>query len=102
MFNPHEPILLVGDDRGGVNSLKLSPNLRKLTTLVSEDEQHVSEAVPEVDGNHGKEEDDDDDDEGLVGGEGQEPLAVDPKELRTRHEIEKMEKLLNAVESKPE
>eukprot|EP00744_Colponema_vietnamica_P002264 GILI01003588.1.p1 GENE.GILI01003588.1~~GILI01003588.1.p1 ORF type:complete len:684 (+),score=215.38 GILI01003588.1:90-2141(+) len=28
-FNPKEPILLVGDDRGGVNCLKLSPNLRK-------------------------------------------------------------------------
>jgi dynein intermediate chain 1 len=28
-FNQHDPILIVGDDRGGVNSLKLSPNLRK-------------------------------------------------------------------------
>ncbi|GBG92562.1 hypothetical protein CBR_g56035 [Chara braunii] len=28
-FNPKHPILLVGDDRGGVTSLKLSPNLRK-------------------------------------------------------------------------
>ncbi len=28
-FNPVEPILLVGDDRGCVNSLKMSPNLRK-------------------------------------------------------------------------
>lgn len=24
-----EPILIVGDDRGGINTLKLSPNLRK-------------------------------------------------------------------------
>ncbi|CAM9801629.1 unnamed protein product, partial [Sphacelaria rigidula] len=24
-----DPIIIVGDDRGGVNSLKLSPNLRK-------------------------------------------------------------------------
>ena len=30
MFNPRDPVILVGDDRGGVNSLKLSPNLRKL------------------------------------------------------------------------
>ena len=30
MFNKRDPIILVGDDRGGVNSLKLSPNLRKL------------------------------------------------------------------------
>jgi len=27
-FNSTEPILIVGDDRGGVNTLKLSPNLR--------------------------------------------------------------------------
>lgn len=32
-FNPEEPILLVGDDRGGTCSLKLSPNLRKLTEV---------------------------------------------------------------------
>jgi dynein intermediate chain 1 len=31
-FNSIEPILLVGDDRGGVNSLKLSPNLRKIVS----------------------------------------------------------------------
>jgi len=30
-FNPIEPILLVGDDKGWVNTLKLSPNLRKIT-----------------------------------------------------------------------
>jgi len=29
-FNNRDPIILVGDDRGGVNSLKLSPNLRKI------------------------------------------------------------------------
>ena len=29
-FNPNEPVLLVGDDRGNVTSLKLSPNLRKV------------------------------------------------------------------------
>ena len=28
-FNPTHPILIVGDDRGCVTSLKLSPNLRK-------------------------------------------------------------------------
>ncbi|XP_031433040.1 dynein, axonemal, intermediate chain 1, paralog 2 isoform X2 [Clupea harengus] len=28
-FNPEHPIVIVGDDRGYVNSLKLSPNLRK-------------------------------------------------------------------------
>merc|ERR1711871_1376480 len=29
-FNGKDPIVVVGDDRGGVNSLKLSPNLRKI------------------------------------------------------------------------
>lgn len=29
VFNPKWPILLVGDDKGCVTSLKLSPNLRK-------------------------------------------------------------------------
>ncbi|KAG7465471.1 hypothetical protein JOB18_005750, partial [Solea senegalensis] len=28
-FNPIYPIIIVGDNRGYVNSLKLSPNLRK-------------------------------------------------------------------------
>lgn len=28
-FNRHHPIILAGDDRGNVTSLKLSPNLRK-------------------------------------------------------------------------
>lgn len=35
-FNQRDPVLLVGDDRGGVISLKLSPNLRK-TAEVPED-----------------------------------------------------------------
>ena len=29
-FNLSSPIIIVGDDRGGVNTLKLSPNLRKI------------------------------------------------------------------------
>jgi dynein intermediate chain 1 len=29
-FNKSDPIVIVGDDRGGVNTLKLSPNLRKV------------------------------------------------------------------------
>lgn len=29
VFNPHFPIILAGDDRGNVTSLKLSPNLRR-------------------------------------------------------------------------
>eukprot|EP00981_Chlorochromonas_danica_P014195 scaffold7537_cov179-Ochromonas_danica.AAC.16 len=37
-----EPILIVGDDRGGVNSLKLSPNLRK----VHEPRDENGEVIP--------------------------------------------------------
>lgn len=33
-FNQRDPILIIGDDRGGVNSLKLSPNLRKVRTTL--------------------------------------------------------------------
>lgn len=35
-FNSKEFILIVGDDKGGVNSLKLSPNLRNLHLPVHE------------------------------------------------------------------
>ena len=34
-FNPVYPIILVGDDRGNVISLKLSPNLRKAMAVSS-------------------------------------------------------------------
>ena len=30
-FNPTDPVLLVGDDRGSIMSLKLSPNLRRMS-----------------------------------------------------------------------
>ncbi|CAM9173626.1 unnamed protein product, partial [Phaeothamnion confervicola] len=36
-FNRRDPIIIVGDDRGGVNSLKLSPNLRKVLSQHAED-----------------------------------------------------------------
>ena len=35
VFNPVEPIILVGDDKGGVVALKLSPNLRQLTEVIA-------------------------------------------------------------------
>lgn len=38
-FNPFEPILLVGDDKGSVVSLKLSPNLRKKAPGASETDE---------------------------------------------------------------
>ena len=35
VFNPLEPVLLIGDDKGAVIALKLSPNLRTLTEVAS-------------------------------------------------------------------
>jgi len=43
VFNPKQPLLLVGDDRGGVLCLKLSPNLRK-TEVVREKEKEAAAA----------------------------------------------------------
>lgn len=40
-FNQKDPIVIVGDDRGGVNSLKLSPNLRKIHEPHGEDGEVV-------------------------------------------------------------
>jgi dynein intermediate chain 1 len=54
-FNVKDFILIVGDDRGGVHSLKLSPNLRKLG--VSDEEKKEGEEEKKVDGDtlqHGK------------------------------------------------
>lgn len=43
VFNPRYPILLVGDDRGCVTSLKLSPNLRKCSILEAGQSMHDQE-----------------------------------------------------------
>ena len=41
-FNPIHPVLIVGDDRGTVLCLKLSPNLRKtLKVLFPPPEHHL-------------------------------------------------------------
>merc|ERR1711865_952871 len=51
-FNPKHPIILVGDDRGCVTSLKLSPNLRKATmggkVPTAEQEQEKLNKIMEV------------------------------------------------------
>jgi dynein intermediate chain 1 len=41
-FNPVHPVLLCGDDKGGVTCLKLSPNLRKTTPPRGEEETVAS------------------------------------------------------------
>eukprot|EP00798_Chlamydomonas_sp_ICE-L_P025485 gene25485-11143_t len=42
VFHPKHPMILVGDDKGTVTSLKLSPNLRSPGSLPSEDEKEKS------------------------------------------------------------
>ncbi|EKX42942.1 hypothetical protein GUITHDRAFT_95510 [Guillardia theta CCMP2712] len=42
VFNPKQPLLLVGDDRGGVLCLKLSPNLRKTEEVRSKEKAAAS------------------------------------------------------------
>lgn len=74
VFNQQDPIILVGDDRGGVNSLKLSPNLRKITT------PEAAGITPATTGEDAE----------------AQPIS------RAQIELEKFEKLLNAVEAKTE
>lgn len=45
-FNATEPVLLVGDDKGSVLALKLSPNLRKLTEVESHKDKKTGEKLP--------------------------------------------------------
>lgn len=42
-FNSHDFILIVGDDRGGVHSMKLSPNLRKLVSFDEDNKEGENE-----------------------------------------------------------
>ena len=44
-FNPRAPVLIVGDDRGCVTALKLSPNLRKTATPAEEQSATEAEAA---------------------------------------------------------
>jgi dynein intermediate chain 1 len=80
-FNSQDPIILVGDDRGGVNSLKLSPNLRKI----------IGSGEDEANG-------------GPAGGD---PVVSTTAELRNvkarvKKEFEKIDKLLSANDNKVE
>ena len=45
-FNPKAPVILVGDDKGKVLALKLSPNLRKLTEVESHKDKKTGETLP--------------------------------------------------------
>ena len=75
-FNKNEFILIVGDDKGGVNSLKLSPNLRNLHLPKGEEESENN--------NNGEQEE-----EGFQ--------AIDVEQVQK----EKMQKLRALMDSKP-
>ena len=75
-FNKNEFILIVGDDKGGVNSLKLSPNLRNIHLPKGEEESENN--------NNGEQEE-----EGFQ--------AIDVEQVQK----EKMQKLRALMDSKP-
>lgn len=52
IFNPIEPIIMVGDDKGCVIALKLSPNLRMLTEVEShrDPKTGLMKSPPDADG----------------------------------------------------
>ena len=47
-FNQEDPLILVGDERGGVNSFKLSNSLHKgpLVYQLAKDEEHPEDWIP--------------------------------------------------------
>jgi dynein intermediate chain 1 len=47
-FNPFEPIILVGDDKGSLASLKLSPNLRKVSPNLDEEPEKLDAVINSV------------------------------------------------------
>lgn len=47
-FSPFEPIILVGDDKGSLASLKLSPNLRKRCQSKDEEPQKLDNVINAV------------------------------------------------------
>lgn len=97
IFNSKDPIILVGDERGGVNSLKLSPNLRKIQSITS---GSATTTTPEVVPAPA--------DPVTTGEDGAPPApsggsSVVEREITEAQQIQidKFEKLLIAVESKP-
>eukprot|EP00947_MAST-08B_sp_MAST-8B-sp1_P005113 g5113.t1 len=77
VFNKRDPIILVGDDRGGVNSLKLSPNLRQEVVVEKDDEKEKKKKKAK-----------------------DEPEVAKPTRLEL--EIQKVDKLLAAADARPD
>lgn len=84
-FNSQDPIVLIGDDRGGVNSLKLSPNLRKIVGSGEEDGSPAANGAP-------------------ASGDAGISSAAELRNVKARfkQEFEKIDKLLSANDNKVE
>jgi len=87
-FNPRDPILLVGDDRGCVNSLKLSPNLRKPTKNPEQEAKEAEKNAPEKKKGKGKPK------------PAEDAAAEDAPKPKTAHELEvdKLDRILALAE----
>ena len=85
-----DPIILVGDDRGGVNSLKLSPNLRKLVESSSKKNEGEDDGKKKKKRRRRRAKKTDEE-----GGDG---APVVTKEML---EIQKFDKLLSATDAGP-
>lgn len=92
-FNSQDPILLVGDDRGGVNSLKLSPNLRK---IAGADDESAGAGVPGATAGGGGAA------AAVVGAATPALAELRNVKARFKKEYEKMDKLLNSNDNKVE
>mmetsp|Transcript_24088 Transcript_24088/g.57176 ORF Transcript_24088/g.57176 Transcript_24088/m.57176 type:complete len:706 (-) Transcript_24088:55-2172(-) len=83
-FNPREPVLIVGDDKGSVNCLKLSPNLRKPTKPPESEEKKEDVRKPVKPVAKPAE----------VGTQAAEELAAAAKKKAIALEIDKLDRLL--------
>ncbi|CAE7646342.1 unnamed protein product, partial [Symbiodinium sp. KB8] len=81
VFNPEFKVILVGDDKGVVNSLKLSPNLRKITPIPELPKEDKKKKSARGEGEEGKQEE-----------TKRKPLT------RSDVEIEKMNKILTQAD----
>ena len=89
-FNKKDPILIVGDDRGGVNSLKLSPNLRKLHHPESSSEEEEEQDTGKL--------------EEKTNEDGTPVVASQQKgdeEINYQIQFDKMERLLASADPRP-
>ena len=88
-FSDKDPLILVGDDRGAVNSLKLSPNLRQVTPLGMKPAPKPAAAA--------EAEEEKSEEETKTRKQGKETEAMIPM-TREEVEVEKLSKILNSAD----